>query len=318
MRKIIFVSTIAIATLVGCNSSTEQSKDHDESSHFHDESSSHDHGDGHDHDHEGQEHTYTCPMHPEIVSKGPGNCPKCAMKLEHTDKAPGDDKKYVMVFKVSPEPIKAGQKTLLSFRPTVEKQDKSLVPLDIVHEKKIHLLIFSKDLSFFAHEHPEYKSTGDYDWNFTFPNGGDFILFQDYTPKGSGHQLGRQDLKVEGKEKPAIPLGNQRLEWKKDSYQLSLSADKSFTVNTLIELKVHLTKDGKPLTTIKNYLGALAHMIVISEDTKEYLHVHPMDSKTQGPDVILHTNFPKAGKYKVFVQFDHDGLHTADFIVDVK
>ncbi len=26
--------------------------------------------------------TYTCPMHPEVVQKGPGNCPKCGMALE--------------------------------------------------------------------------------------------------------------------------------------------------------------------------------------------------------------------------------------------
>jgi rubrerythrin len=26
--------------------------------------------------------TYTCPMHPEVISDKPGNCPKCGMKLE--------------------------------------------------------------------------------------------------------------------------------------------------------------------------------------------------------------------------------------------
>ena len=26
--------------------------------------------------------TYTCPMHPEVKSDQPGNCPKCGMKLE--------------------------------------------------------------------------------------------------------------------------------------------------------------------------------------------------------------------------------------------
>ena len=25
---------------------------------------------------------YTCPMHPEVQSKGPGSCPKCGMDLE--------------------------------------------------------------------------------------------------------------------------------------------------------------------------------------------------------------------------------------------
>jgi hypothetical protein len=26
--------------------------------------------------------TYTCPMHPEVVSNEPGKCPKCGMNLE--------------------------------------------------------------------------------------------------------------------------------------------------------------------------------------------------------------------------------------------
>ena len=28
-----------------------------------------------------QAHQYTCPMHPEVVKDGPGDCPKCGMKL---------------------------------------------------------------------------------------------------------------------------------------------------------------------------------------------------------------------------------------------
>ncbi len=27
------------------------------------------------------ENTYTCPMHPEVVQEGPGDCPKCGMQL---------------------------------------------------------------------------------------------------------------------------------------------------------------------------------------------------------------------------------------------
>ena len=29
-----------------------------------------------------QEVTYTCPMHPDVHSKSPGECPKCGMELD--------------------------------------------------------------------------------------------------------------------------------------------------------------------------------------------------------------------------------------------
>src|SRR6266849_2194521 len=38
----------------------------------------------HDYEHEqeyGKKQKYTCPMHPEVVTDHPGNCPKCGMKL---------------------------------------------------------------------------------------------------------------------------------------------------------------------------------------------------------------------------------------------
>jgi hypothetical protein len=33
--------------------------------------------------------TYTCPMHPKVISDHPGNCPKCGMKLVPRQPAPG-------------------------------------------------------------------------------------------------------------------------------------------------------------------------------------------------------------------------------------
>jgi hypothetical protein len=38
-------------------------------------------GNEHDYEQEHEKQKYTCPMHPEVVTEHPGNCPKCGMKL---------------------------------------------------------------------------------------------------------------------------------------------------------------------------------------------------------------------------------------------
>lgn len=37
----------------------------------------------------GSSTVYTCPMHPDVLQRGPGRCPKCGMTLEPVAAAPG-------------------------------------------------------------------------------------------------------------------------------------------------------------------------------------------------------------------------------------
>ena len=51
------------------------------------------------------EHTYRCPMHPEVTGKEGDTCPKCGMKLEHSDDAPSTAGTYFMQYASKPEKI---------------------------------------------------------------------------------------------------------------------------------------------------------------------------------------------------------------------
>ncbi|MBN4061756.1 hypothetical protein JYU20_00985 [Bacteroidales bacterium AH-315-I05] len=325
----IFALLYAAFILTSCGGETH---DHSDGTHEHGEGHKHEHD--HEHGDDDHAHIYTCPMKcAGSESDKPGKCPVCGMELEHSDKAL-DESSYHIDFHSHPQQFAAGGSAELSFTPKKEGDESALVPLDIHHEKKIHLMILSTDLSYFEHIHPQYngqeyliKVIGK-DESFTkerglneteFTEGGDYIMYLDYVPAGAAGHLDKIPLTVSGPERTNTPLGNQRLVWENDEYQVELSADKDLTVNTSIQLKIHITKDGKGVTDLDKYLGALAHMVVLSEDTEEYLHVHPMESATNGPDVMLNTNFPKAGKYKVFMQFNHNGkVRTTDFVVEVK
>ena len=95
---------------------------------------------------------------------------------------------------------------------------------------------------------------------------------------------------------------------------------------------------GKPLEKLQPYLGAMGHCVILNADPKTYLHTHPMESAhngahgdhdesahagepvaASGSDVMFHTNFPRAGNYKVWGQFQHnDNIITAPFVVKVE
>ncbi|TGE29352.1 heavy metal-binding domain-containing protein [Hymenobacter metallicola] len=264
-------------------------------------------------------HIYSCPMHPEVTSTKEGEtCPKCGMKLEHTDQA-SNGKTYQMQFEPTPAVLTAGQAAQLAFRPQEAGNETAPVPLAVVHEKKIHLIIVSKDLSQFYHEHPEYTAQGNYQVNYTFPKGGDYVLFQDYTPTGAGHQLGRQPITVKGPAYTPVKFSNDDRQWDKNGYQATLSFDKDLRVGQLLGMKITITKGGQPVTDLDNYLGALGHVVIISQDTENYLHVHPNEQADKGPAIGFNTNFEKPGLYRVFLQFNHGGqIHTGDFTINVK
>ncbi|MFM9943986.1 MAG: heavy metal-binding domain-containing protein [Bacteroidia bacterium] len=268
-------------------------------------------------EHDG-DHIFACPMHPEVTGKEGDKCPKCGMDLEHNDNAgKSDGNTYKMAFTSNPATIEAGKQTVLSLTPKIEGKEKEQVPLDVEHEKKIHFIMVSNDLGWFDHQHPEYNATGSYDLPYTFQSGGNYILFADYKPTGGAHQVEKITVNVNGSPSKTSKWTESRIVSKVDGYVVKFINGNEMKSGIMGHINISIEKDGKSIKPdeLEKYLGANAHIVMIGEEDKEYLHVHP---EAEEFPIHAHTMVSKPGIYRMWVQFQTNGkVHTADFVIIV-
>ncbi len=256
-------------------------------------------------------------------------------------------------FKSEPGAIKAGTPATLIL--TVKDQLGATVKdLQVVHEKPMHLLIVSKDLAEFYHIHPEQQQAdGSYRVSHVFPNGGDYKLYADFTPKSAVQVVEQIDVKVAGAERAKVALTpDTKFEKTVDGLKIVMkpSAEIKAGQELTLDFQAFDAKTNKPATDLQNYLGELAHFVIISEDMKDFVHAHPMakgesmdsmkmdakktdnhadgghehstmkgtTTKPSASEVSAHTAFPRAGLYKLWAQFQRNNkVISVPFVVRV-
>lgn len=155
--------------------------------------------------------------------------------------------------------------------------------LDTVHEKVLHLLIVSKDLSWFAHEHPTRRADGAFTFPTTFPAGGEYTLYFDFTPKGSPQQVVPVKVTATGTSKAAVPLTVDADKPKTiDGFTVALDTEGAIKAGGKAHMAFTITKDSKPVTTLRPYLGAMGHLVIISQDGTQFVHAHPHEGGEHG------------------------------------
>ena len=69
------------------------------------------------------------------------------------------------------------------------------------------------------------------------------------------------------------------------------------------------------MTDLQPYLKTYAHVTAIHAGDLAFAHLHPQGTASRphgGPKLTVNADLPAAGTYRVFVQFQTDGvLHTA-------
>ncbi|XOK61776.1 hypothetical protein ACJ7K1_01185 [Paenibacillus elgii] len=225
----------------------------------------------------------------------------------------------VTTFKLTPEKPQARSNTPLTIQIT-DKNNKPVENFDITHEKKLHLIVVSKDLSFFNHIHPDYKGGGRFDITTQFPGGGDYKLIADFVPTGQGTMTQTQWISVQGDAPAAAAIEPESTLVKTvDGKEVTLAIDHLMAgMDANLTFTIRDAASKQPVTNLQPYLGAVGHVVILSADAEQYLHVHPMEEKASGPDAKFMTNFPKSGVYKLWGQFQHEGkVFTVPFVVKV-
>lgn len=274
------------------------------------------------------ESAFVCPMHPAEGSGRPDVCRLCGMPMEPALRLrPADvlhDDDFRMELSTVPGRIEAGKETTLRFRAAETKSGRTAA-LRTVHEHPLHLILVRRDLGWFEHLHPQPTEADVLEISCRFPTGGDYLLYADCTPVGSVNQVFRLPLHVEGPDavRSEVSVADHAQFRVFGDYRvgLRLSPEVPSAPGEAV-LTVTVTKNGLPVSDLGQWMGASGHCVLISRDTKQYIHSHPVQRGTEpgsGPQIDFHTRFPKPGPYKVWVQFNHAGsIHTVDFSIDVR
>ncbi len=253
---------------------------------------------------------WVCPMDPDYRSSNPGVCPRCGMTL--VLRVP-ERIEYPLQVSQSPELLKPGDTVTLLFRVLNPATGHTVRHFELVHEKLMHLFLVNENLQFFAHVHPVLQANGTFVLSVRLPYGGMYRMLADYYPSGSVPQLAVNTLFVSGVcDHPTI--SPSLAPFAAENLTASLRLDPQAPIAGL-ETKLFFTLD--PAAGLQPYLGAWGHMLAVSDDLIDLLHLHPF--LASGGAIQFNIIFPRSGIYRIWTQFQREGVvNTVVFTVPVK
>jgi len=209
-----------------------------------------------------------------------------------------------------------------TIRLTIGKQDGSAIDeFEVTHEKLLHLIVVSDDLSYFDHIHPEYKGSGVFEIEHEFPQGGEYRMIADFKPIGGHSTTKSQRVRIAGRQTQSVPIvPDGILEQESDGIRIKLEIDHpARRQNATLKFSMTDVRSGKPITDLQPYMGAIGHVVILSADGEQYLHVHAEEDQGTGPEAVFETQFPRSGVYKIWGQFQHhEQVITVPYVVKVK
>jgi len=217
--------------------------------------------------------------------------------------------------------LRRGEAETLSFR-IVDDAGRTVRDFDVEHEKRMHLIVARRDMTGFQHLHPEQAADGSWSVPLRLDEAGSYRLFADFSHEGDAYTPAA-DLRVDGTADLRPLPASAATAVSDGGYDVRLDAGR-VRPDEEASLRFTVTKDGRTVQT-EPYLGAGGHLVVLREGDLAYLHVHPTEgghgeenSASDDESVGFAATFPTEGRYRLFLQFKHDGrVQTVAFTQEV-
>lgn len=264
---------------------------------------------------------FWCPMHPDERADTKGNCSICGMAL--VPMPPASFATNPVDLRVTP--TLAGAR--LRFAVKQPGSDALVRTFSIVHERPMHLFVVGEGIEYFAHEHPVQQPDGVFMLDLTLPRAGAYMAIAEFLPDGGTPQTFQQAFTTGSafgrSVHPAIDVAPKIV----DGARVSVddSKVKAGDIRPLT-FRIEDAATGAPVSDLEPYLGAAAHLLVVSADLTEAIHGHPTENASrvgqdvagQGAAMTFEPLIPRAGVYKVWIQFQRGGrVSTAAFVIAV-
>lgn len=191
----------------------------------------------------------------------------------------------------------------------------------ITNEKLLHLIVVSDNLEQFQHLHPEYAGAGRFELKMKFPTGGGYKLYADFMPTGMNELTRVAEVQVNGNTPLLAALEpSEALSASVNGMRVTLEFAEALMPQMQTSMTYTFTdeKTGEPITDLELYLGAVGHVVAIDQSMEQFIHIHPLNWASSGPQAVFGVSFPKAGVYKMWGQFQRGGqTFLVPFVVSV-
>lgn len=249
-----------------------------------------------------------------------------------------------------PAPV-VGQASRVFLR--VYRQDGSLVrAFDDLHTQPMHLIAVSQDLEDFQHVHPRLAPWYGYlSTRLSFSRAMPYTLFAEYDPAGPARERTSRHMMAPAGATPTPAHldpssafdGELTRRVTRGTTRVSLVGAMGQRVRADVATSLHVQVDDTTgaAADLQDYMGMPAHAIVVSQDLRDFLHLHGMFTSGNGgmtgvvgghgghgghggttppsgatAHLTVEVTFPRAGLYKLWVQVQRAGrVITVPFVV---